>query len=391
MSKPEVLHVTASLHPKFGGPSRSVVNLADALSQVDDYSVSLLAQGITGEPTVSSHSPAVTRYLVQCSYGWGTKLGLSARSAMENVVRDVPVRLIHSHGIWHPVNHWAANTAGRMKLPLVMQPRGMLEPWALDHKAWKKRLAMATYEGRNLASARVLVATAEAEYLNLRRFGLKQPIAVIPNGVQLPAGTTTDASPRSHAADGPRTMLFLSRVHAKKGLLNLVEAWSRARPAGWRLKIAGPDEGGHLKEVLNLIQQLGLGDSIEYVGPANDAEKAALYGEARVFVLPTFSENFGLVVAEALAHGVPVITTKGAPWADLPAHSCGWWIEVGVEPLTAAIQAATALSDSEREAMGARGRDYVRRYDWSDIARQTTRLYHWVLGSEPRPDCVRPD
>ena len=108
-------------------------------------------------------------------------------------------------------------------------------------------------------------------------------------------------------------------------------------------------------------------------------------------LLPTFSENFGVVVAEALSHGLPVITTRGAPWADLETHGCGWWIDIGVDPLAAALRQAMALSDDERRAMGERGRTYVQRYNWADIARQTIEVYRWVLGQGPRPDCVHQD
>ena len=108
--------------------------------------------------------------------------------------------------------------------------------------------------------------------------------------------------------------------------------------------------------------------------------RAALYREADLLVLPTFSENFGVVVAEALAAGVPVITTRGAPWADLETHGCGWWIETGVAPLVLALREALALSDDERRAMGERGLAYVRRYDWDVIAAETLALYRWVLG-----------
>ena len=137
-----------------------------------------------------------------------------------------------------------------------------------------------------------------------------------------------------------------------------------------------------------LVSQLGLGSAVDYVGPVAGARKAALYREADLFVLSTFSENFGLVVAEALAHGVPVITTRGAPWADLETYGCGWWIDTGVAPLVVALRQATALSDAERQAMGERGRVYVRRYDWHTIAADTLALYRWVLGQGERPACA---
>jgi len=268
-----------------------------------------------------------------------------------------------------------------------LQPHGMLEPWAMNCRAWKKRLAMALYQWQDLQEARVLVATAGAEYENLRALGLRQPIAIIPNGVHL---QQYSIQPRIREIVPPqkRKALFLSRVQGKKGLLNLIDAWSRVRPAGWRLQIAGPDEGGHLAEVMARVRQAGVADSVEYVGVVDGDAKRQLYVSADLFVLPTFSENFGVVVAEALAHGLPVITTRGAPWQDLTTYRCGWWIDIGVDPLVAALRSAIALSDDERQAMGARGREYVRRYDWADIAVQTVDVYRWVLGLADKPNCV---
>jgi glycosyltransferase involved in cell wall biosynthesis len=247
---------------------------------------------------------------------------------------------------------------------------------------------LALLQRRDLEAARALVATSEMECEGLRRFGLRQPVAVIPNGVELDDGNVADLS-GSHRGDRERTALFLSRVHPKKGVLELVRAWGQAAPTGWRLCIAGPDEGGHWGQVERLVRQLGLGDRVEYLGPVEGERKAALYREADLFLLPTFSENFGVVVAEALAHGLPVITTRGAPWADLVAHRCGWWIDMGVEPLVAVLREATALTDEERAALGARGREYVRRFDWGRIAEQTLALYRWILGQGERPDVVR--
>jgi glycosyltransferase involved in cell wall biosynthesis len=176
-----------------------------------------------------------------------------------------------------------------------------------------------------------------------------------------------------------------------KGLLNLVNAWAQLAPVGWRLRIAGPDDVDHYNKVHALIRLLKVEDSIDYVGPVDGVAKSALYNGADVFVLPTFTENFGVVVAEALAHGVPVITTQGAPWADLEKFGCGWWVEIGVDPLMRALREATELTDLDRHTMGQRGRSYVRRYDWSGVANVTADVYRWLLGQGSRPVCVLND
>ncbi len=319
-------------------------------------------------------------------------LGLPAQGGLQQILATEQVDLIHSHCLWHPVTYWAARAARDKDIPLIIQPRGMLEPWALAQKPLKKRVALTLYQGADLRSARAFVATSAMEADHLRQFGLRQPIAVIPNGVAaLPDWTGGTFHPPNQRE---RVVLFLSRVHPKKGVLELVQAWSQVAPvlpAGWCLRIAGPDEDGHWSEVARLVDQLGVGATVDYLGPVEGERKAALYRDADLFVLPTFSENFGLVVAEALAYEVPVITTRGAPWADLETYGCGWWIETGVVPLVAALRAATALSDAERAAMGARGRVYVRRYDWDTIAAETLALYRWVLGQGERPACVRTD
>jgi len=263
----------------------------------------------------------------------------------------------------------------------------MLEPWALGHKVWKKRVGMALFQRNDLDAARVLIATSSQECESIRKLGLRQPVAVIPNGVDLAVPQRVGNEP-PRRPERVRSVLFLSRIHPKKGLLNLMHAWARLAPRGWHLRIAGPDEGGHLAEVMALAQRLGIAASVDHVGEVDGERKSETYRDADVFVLPTFSENFGVVVAEALAHGLPVITTRGAPWADLETERCGWWIDIGVEPLVDALRTAMALGDEDRRAMGERAREHVRRYDWTAIARDTVAVYSWILGKGPRPQCV---
>ena len=383
-----VLHAIAGLHPNSGGPSRVVVDGTDAMARQPGLAITLMTQAVPDSEMLASSCPRVKRVVAESGSQLAMTLGLPFRRELSRVIRTVRPTLIHNHGLWMPLNHWAVSMGRRSGIPVIVQPHGMLEPWALNHKAWKKKLAMAVFQWRDLASARLLVATSNVEYENIRRLGLRQPVAIIPNGVDLNVG----ALPATLVpVNRQRMALFLSRVHPVKGLLNLVRAWEQLAQVGWRLRIAGPDDVGHLGEVMALVRHLGLHDSVDYVGTVEGAAKTALYNAADIFVLPTFTENFGVVVAEALAHGLPVITTRGAPWADLETFGCGWWVDIGVDPLVHALREAMAMSDVERRAMGERGRGYVRRYDWDGIAKMTIDVYRWVLGQGPKPDCVRTD
>jgi glycosyltransferase involved in cell wall biosynthesis len=137
------------------------------------------------------------------------------------------------------------------------------------------------------------------------------------------------------------------------------------------------------------ISERRLEGHFEFLGPVGDERKWEVFGQADLFVLPTKSENFGIAIAEALAAGVPVITTKAAPWQELESHRCGWWVDVGVEPLAAALREATAASPDVLREMGLRGRELVReRYSWPKIAEDMKAVYEWVLGRGPRPGCV---
>ena len=175
-------------------------------------------------------------------------------------------------------------------------------------------------------------------------------------------------------------LLFTGRVTPIKGLRNAVAALSLAE--GWRLRIVGPDQEGHTDELKAFAAAEGVFDRIDFVGAKYGDELAQEYLKADGFILPSFSENFGSVVAEALAAGLPVIASKGTPWAELEERKCGWWVENDPETLARTIQAMMALSDEERRAMGARGRKFVEeKYQWPAIGRQMAREYERVVGN----------
>jgi glycosyltransferase involved in cell wall biosynthesis len=376
-----VTHLTTAMSPSAGGPFVSIRRLAQSLHE---YGAAIEILGVSGddiEKHLALWYPLVPQ-LSKCRFLRSFGFAPCLQGALEKTDPDI----VHSHGLWvYPsiVGYRWAQKSGK---PLIISPRGMLEPWARRHHWWKKWPVWWAWEKKNLESASVLHATAEEEAENLRAFGLKNPIAIIPNGVDVPE---CKEPVRENVT---RTVLFISRIHPIKGLLNLVKAWAIIRPKDWRVIVAGPSQGGHEAEIIAAVREAGIEDQFEFPGPVYEEAKWELYRKADIFVLPSFSENFGIVVAEALASGVPVITTKGTPWHEVETNGCGWWIDIGVDPLAVALDKATRLSPEELRAMGVRGRALVEKdYTWPRIAGQILEMYKWVLGQGPKPDCVRID
>jgi glycosyltransferase involved in cell wall biosynthesis len=289
--------------------------------------------------------------------------------------------LIHDHGIWGCTNVAAAIASHGAGIPYILSPRGALEPWALAYKSNKKKLAWALYQQRIVRSSAALVAASDQERDSIKNVVPDLPVAVIPNGVALPA-QPPDRSVRQ--SERQASLLFMSRVHPIKNLLGLVRAWRQVCRASsrdhWTLQIAGPDQLDHTQEVRNYVCSLKLDSRVEFLGPIAEHKKGAVFASADLFVLPSFSENFGVVVAEALAYGLPVVATRGTPWASLAERGCGWWVEPTAEALAAALSDAVDLTAADRYAMGLKGREYVRTaFSWDRIGLMTAQLYDWVL------------
>jgi len=380
------IQVVAGLHPSEGGPSRTVVQLADALAEKKDLSVSIYTQSYTGAPTVVGNNDSVKRIISKRIDILSINTGFPLRRQLYSSVKAGSRTIIHNNGAWEPANYWAAQASRHLNVPLVTQVHGMLEPWALSHKSLKKNIALWLYQRRVFDESNVLLATSSAEYENIRELGFLAPVAVIPNGIEFPKIQELRPTKDLHRT---RKVLFLSRVSVKKGLINLVQAWAKVRPLGWRLQIVGPDEDNHLSQVMAEAVEAGIDKDIDYLGEIDGQEKEDIYSGADLFVLPTFSENFGVVIAEALSYGLPVITTRGAPWSDLNKFNCGWWIDIGVEPLATALEESMSLDDAVRHQMGERGKTYVRRYDWSEISSEVAEVYSWLLSKGPVPSCVK--
>lgn len=318
--------------------------------------------------------------------------------SLRGVLGRAGIDLLHSHGLWMYPSRASLSWAKSNNEPYVISPHGMLDPWAVENSGWKKRLVGWLYEDAHLHGAACLHALCEAEFKAIRAYGLRNPVCVIPNGIDLPVGPA-DAKPtwESLLPANARVLLYLGRIHPKKGLSNLLHAWKMARQGSgdggaWVLVIAGWDQGGHEADLKSLAAGLGIDSSIFFVGPQFDEAKHASYARADAFVLPSFSEGLPMVVLEAWAHGLPVVMT---PQCNLPeGFAAGAGIEIQPEPdsISSGLVTLFTQPDQERSAMGLKGRQLVQdRFTWPRVAEQMLAVYRWVLGNGKKPECVFTD
>jgi glycosyltransferase involved in cell wall biosynthesis len=356
-----------SLLPDYGGPAFSVSRLAVALARAG-AEVGLWA----------ADQSAATTPLIPAKSSVHQIIGTETE-ALEKFGRP---DLLHDNGIWLRYHHRFAQLAETQGIPRVVSTRGMLEPWAMKHKRAKKALAWWLYQRRDLTRAHCHHTTADREARSVQRLGLGVPIRMISNGVDLPEPLTKKKATVKQAK--PRIALFLGRIYSVKGLPMLVDAWALVRPSGWVLQIAGPDEAGHRGEVENAVSAAGLSDTVSFLGPLSGQAKQSAFFEADLFVLPTYSESFGMAIGEALAHGLPVLTTKGAPWPMLPERGCGWWVDATVDGVAEGLRQATSQHSEALQAMGARGRELIAaQFDWANVAKQFILMYEELIVKGP--------
>jgi len=386
ISSVRAVQILASLAVESAGPSYSVPRLAESLAELGVES-EILCVG----PASERRRANVLQRNFAPSMTWMPIVNRALPSTTLRRAIDLEAShgsIIHGHGLWLMPNVYPGWAAVRHKSPLLVAPRGMLGAAALQYSRWRKRAFWTMLQRSAVAQASCMHATSVSEMEEIRAAGLSMPVAIIPNGIDLPEKWGPDADHEDK--DRPRTILQLGRLHPKKGIDVLIDAWSRLEPShpDWQLRIVGPSEGAYGGELKRQVSRLGL-SRVSFEGPLHGDEKNAAYRNADLFVLATENENFGLVVAEALASGTPVIVTQGAPWSGIVENQCGWWIDHGLDPLTKALRSALGTSREVLGEMGSRGRDWMRRdYSWQRAASDMAAVYRWCKGLAARPECV---
>ena len=329
---------------------------------------------------------------------WPKQFGYSRRF-LEELAAFSP-DITHTHGTWLFPSVATNCYIRRKKCPYIISSHGMLDPWAIRNSKWKKTIAYFLYEETHLRGASCLRALCEAEARAIRKLGLKNPIAIIPNGIDLQKPVDggelmVDSQLRRMKADGRKVLLYLGRIHPKKGLPNLLRAWSEVQRTkanearDWVLAIAGWDQDRHEKELRVLSAECGMEKSVMFLGPQFGEDKAECYRKCNGFVLPSFSEGLPMVILEAWAHGKPVMMT---PQCNLPeglVSRAAICIEPSVSGVASGLQTLFAMSGDELKLMGKRGHDLVAtQFGWPRMAGKMKELYEWVLGGGAKPSCL---
>jgi len=392
-------HLTASVSRKAGGLFDAVMRLAQSEQQLG---AAVKAFGLRDENT-DADLPAWSPVPVAAfSPGWPSGIGSAPGffTALENFTPDI----CHTHGLWLYPSVAAKNYGRKTKRPYVISPHGMLDPWALKNSRWKKQIAWHLFEAAHLRGASCFRALCQSEGDSIRLLGLKNKIAVIPNGIDLPSGSLPATPPwKDFVAPGKKVLLFLSRIHPKKGLVNLLKAWSQIRNSNWVLAIAGWEQGGHEAELKQICaeRKISFADihepssilhspsSVIFLGPQFNTAKAACYHHCDAFVLPSFSEGLPMVVLEAWANVKPVLMT---PECNLPEGlqaQAALKIETSESSIATGLQHLFAMSDADRTAMGERARALVEaRFTWTQVGKQMCAVHEWILGGGTKPNCI---
>jgi glycosyltransferase involved in cell wall biosynthesis len=358
----KILHITNSIDKSVGGPARSVPQTCIELA-ILGLSIELVTQETADMVHLKETSRLTVRYKSICDlFRFGSQLS------------NKNIDLIHLQHIWNPYIQVMAFWARKRKIPYIITPRGMLEPWIMERNPMKKKIAMFLYQRKSIQKAAYIHATAQIEAGHIKALGFTNPISIIPNGIDL-------TEVKEVKADyGSKKMVFLSRIHPKKGIELLLEVWGNLETKGWKLEIAGDGDPSYITSLKYKARDL---KNIQFVGPQYGKAKWDFLRSADVMVLPSYSENFGIVVAEALAVGVPVITTRETPWEDLESYNCGWWIELSVVNLKQSLEQAMQATADQIKTMGSNGIDLVRdKYDIKAVARNMSKLYQKILAKK---------
>lgn len=311
---------------------------------------------------------------------------LGYMSGMSQLLKELPqYDLYHVQGLWQWLGHSVASYARKQNKPYVITLRGMLYPQALAHSALIKRISLALYQRNDLQRAACIQATCKEEMNYYRELGFTNPVAILPNPIEVDGIIERPILPKAKLRIG-----YLGRVHPRKRIERLIYAFDTLRDElkDAELLIIGAGDKQYERFLQEEVIRLNL-TNIRFTGFLIGEEKDKAILSLSYLVVPSDFENFGNIVTEALVRGVPVIASKGMPWQTLETYHCGWWIKNDQESINKTLLEAIRLSESERQQMGKNGKELIRKkYAVPTLGAKMKQLYEWVIYGGTRPDFV---
>jgi len=375
----KVLHSISSLDIISGGPSLSAWSLVAGIRNlgINAEIITYLPQNdnakMIGEGNFIHALPS-PKY---------ARFGYS--SAIKKKIKTNDYDLYHGHGLWQYPMHAMATSAIKKGKPYLISPRGMLYPEALKKSAWFKKIALPLFQLYDLKRAAVIHATCMQEMKHIKSLGIKTPIAVIPNSIDITIPIISENTSTTLCRVG-----FMGRFAPIKNIETLIEAYAAMEKehTSIELVLIGDGPEGYKNQLKAMAANFGI-KNVSFTGFLSGPERELVFRSLSLLVLPSKSENFGMVVPEALLRKIPVIASKGTPWEELNAHHCGWWVDFGVEPLRVALEEALSISEAKRIEMGKNGRKLVEeKYSIEAVAEQMIQLYKWILKEDKKPEFV---
>jgi len=385
-----IIHVQGVFSPEHGGPAHSLANYCKGQAKRGHRVSAWALEGFPRASPAIRLPPPIEMMVHRVEFPHSLGRSRSMRQAL--ALAENP-DVIHLHGTWLRAMHYGAREAQRRRIPYMVELMGMYEPYGLRTKWLRKRVARRWFQDEILKRAQCLHVSSSQEGENLRQLGFQAPLAVIPVGVDIEAIAARQHSQKAPPAwpDAGRCFLYLSRIHEKKGIELLLRAWAAlaARFPDWHLVIAGTGSSHYVERCRQLSVDSHIEDRCSWLGHLTEDEKNWALSRAEFFVLPSFSENFGNAVAEALAHGAPVLTTDKTPWKGVLHQHCGWIASPSVASLLPALELALGRSPAELKEMGDRGRIWCEaEFSLAHALDDLEAVYSWITGTSAKPDCV---
>ena len=384
----KILYVTNSFEYIGGGLVSAVSGLAKNM-QLNGHEVSVAAYGPKISSDVWQNLELETIHAKQFA-------GLHFFGDLKKILYAKSPELVHAHGLWLRSSGQNYNWCKQTGIPYLISPHGMLDPWAIRNSGWKKKIAGLWFEYAHLNNASCLHALCASEADAIRSFGQKNPICVIPNGIDLSDTNESTAEAPWKKDHGRKALLFMGRLHPKKGLQLLVEAWAKLKKSSpiysneWFIAIAGWSEGRHRKELEVRIKDMGIAKDVEFLGSLHGDAKIAALSHASSFVLPSYSEGLPMSILEAWSYNLPVLMTKQCNLPEGFQARAAISMETNVNSIAEGLSDFFKMNCGEQLAMGIRGRQLVeQRFEWKRIAAKMEAVYEWILGNSDTPDCVQ--